>query len=390
MKKLEEEVRANGYLVRDKLPKEITVCQNAIKDLQKVSAEPAMGQNEINRLKAKAAVIARKKEAAAETLNELRLQVSQLEAQLQEKQSLVAGGEQVLKGDEFKKYVNALRGKSSQYKQQRQELAELRAETGVLARTQEILTHKERDLRQSLEALEEKHGVRGYHRLQGTLESLSGNEAALDETKMATLEDMSTMVTSLNKRIAERKGRLAPAIKDLRPLRKTYQDVTMEYEKKKAAYDTCAAGLESTLTSLEQEVSSLRSELNSEESKLNFLQHSLRIHEVQLNFLKANGVLGNPAAADAGSDGQTSLRAKLGHEIAEQEKRGKALRERQKELREKQASLRAQTEQWTHLQALLRAKMAATTASTHWQQGALPPGSAATHGDTNSRDWLVL
>ncbi|XP_075727732.1 intraflagellar transport protein 81 homolog [Rhipicephalus microplus] len=422
MKKLEEEVRANGYLVRDKLPKEITACQNAIKDLQKVSAEPAMGQNEINRLKAKvqtenqeinalyeqkmrsqeqaddkltlfrqqAAVIARKKEAAAETLNELRLQVSQLEAQLQEKQSVVAGGEQVLKGDEFKKYVNALRGKSSQYKQQRQELAELRAETGVLARTQEILTHKERDLRQSLEALEEKHGVRGYHRLQGTLESLSGNKAALDETKMATLEEMSTMVTSLNKRIAERKGRLAPAIKDLRPLRKTYQDVTMEYEKKKAAYDTCAAGLESTLTSLEQEVSSLRSELNSEESKLNFLQHSLRIHEVQLNFLKANGVLGNPAAADAGSDGQTSLRAKLGHEIAEQEKRGKALRERQKELREKQASLRAQTEQWTHLQALLGAKMAATTASTHWQQGALPPGSAATHGDTNSRDWLVL
>ncbi|KAL1440890.1 hypothetical protein MTO96_009061 [Rhipicephalus appendiculatus] len=305
MKKLEEEVRANGYLVRDKLPKEIAACQNAIRDLQKVAAEPAMGQNELNRLKAKvqtenqeinalyeqkmrsqeqaddkltlfrqqAAVIARKKEAAAETLNELRLQLSQLEAQLQEKQGLVAGGEHVLKGDEFKKYVNALRGKSSQYKQQRQELAELRAETGVLARTQEILTQKERDLTQSLEALEEKHGVRGYHRLQGALENLSGNKAALDETKMATLEDMSAMVTSLNKRIAERKGRLAPAIKDLRPLRKTYQ-------------------------------------------------HSLRIHEVQLNFLKAHGVLGNPAA-DAGSDNQTSLRAKLSHEIAEQEKRGK-------------------------------------------------------------------
>ncbi|XP_050042818.1 intraflagellar transport protein 81 homolog [Dermacentor andersoni] len=423
MKKLEEEVRANGYLVRDKLPKEIAACQNAIRDLQKVAAEPAMGQNELNRLKAKvqaenqeinalyeqkmrsqeqaddkltlfrqqAAVIARKKDAAAETLNELRLQVSQLEAQLQEKQSLVAGGEQVLKGDEFKKYVNALRGKSSQYKQQRQELAELRAETGVLARTQEILVQKERDLTHSLEALEEKHGVRGYHRLQGALENLSGNKATLDETKMATLEDMSAMVTNLNKRIAERKGRLAPAIKDLRPLRKSYQDVTMEYDKKKAAYDACAAGLESSMTSLEQEVSSLRSELNSEESKLNFLQHSLRIHEVQLNFLKARGVLGNPAA-DAGSNGQTSLRAQLSHEIAEQEKRGKALRERQKELREKQSSLRAQTEQWTHLQALLRAKMAAVTSSTPWHQGAppLPPGSTAAHTDTTSRDWLVL
>ncbi|KAH7963328.1 hypothetical protein HPB52_020627 [Rhipicephalus sanguineus] len=163
---------------------------------------------------------------------------------------------------------------------------------------------------------------------------------------MATLEDMSAMVTSLNKRITERKGRLAPAIKDLRPLRKTYQDVTMEYEKKKAAYDTCAAGLETTLTSLEQ-----------------FEQCGQMPH---------------------------SCRAKLGHEIAEQEKRGKALRERQKELREKQASLRAQTEQWTHLQALLRAKMAAVTASTQWHQGAPPPGSAAAHGDTNSRDWLVL
>ncbi|KAK8789176.1 hypothetical protein V5799_021046 [Amblyomma americanum] len=173
--------------------------------LVKVDVPPELdGDVDLQALYAQAAVIARKKEAAAETLNELRLQVAQLEAQLQEKQSLVSGGEQVLKGDEFKKYVNALRGKSSQYKQQRQELAELRAETGVLARTQEILTQKERELTQSLE------------------------------------------------------------------------------------------------------VASLRSELNSEESKLNFLQHSLRIHEVQLNFLKANGVLGNPAA-EAGSDSQTSL-----------------------------------------------------------------------------------
>ncbi|XP_077512396.1 intraflagellar transport protein 81 homolog [Amblyomma americanum] len=425
LKRLEEELRANGYLVRDKLPKEIAACQNALRDLQKVAAEPAMGQNELSRLKAKvqsenqeinalyeqkmrsqeaaddkltlfrqqAAVIARKKEAAAETLNELRLQVAQLEAQLQEKQSLVSGGEQVLKGDEFKKYVNALRGKSSQYKQQRQELAELRAETGVLARTQEILTQKERELTQSLEALEERHGVRGYHRLQGTLESLSGSKAAIDETKMATLEDMSAMVTNLNKRIAERKGRLAPAIRDLRPLRKSFQDVSAEYEKKKAAYDACAAGLESSLACLEQEVASLRSELNSEESKLNFLQHSLRIHEVQLNFLKANGVLGNPAA-EAGSDSQTSLRTRLSQEIAEQEKKGKALRERQKELREKQTSLRAQTEQWTHLQTLLRAKMAAITASAAWQHHQAapppPPASAAAREDSASRDWLVL
>lgn len=140
----------------------------------------------------------------------------------------------------------------------------------------------------------------------------------------------------------------------------------------------------------EQEVAGLRNELNSEESKLNFLQHSLRIHEVQIKFLKENGVLGNPAT-DSGSDSQASLRARLSHEIAEQEKRGKALRERQKDVREKQASLRAQTQQWAHLQTLLRAKMAAITGSYGgpMQQGNVA-GSDPARSDTTSRDWLVL
>lgn len=147
--------------------------------------------------------------------------------------------------------------------------------------------------------------------------------------------------------------------------------------------------LASGQTLREQEVASLRNELNSEESKLNFLQHSLRIHEVQLKFLKENGVLGNPATDGGGSDSQASLRARLSHEIAEQEKRGKALRERQKDVREKQASLRAQTQQWAHLQTLLRAKMGAITGSYGHPQGTLP-GSDSARSDTTSRDWLVL
>lgn len=95
---------------------------------------------------------------------------------------------------------------------------------------------------------------------------------------------------------------------------------------------------------------------------------------------------GKPVAYDAAHP----CRARLSHEIAEQEKRGKALRERQKDVREKQTSLRAQTQQWAHLQTLLRAKMAAITGSYGGHQGGTLPGSDAAHSDTASRDWLVL
>ena len=52
-------------------------------------------------------------------------------------------GEEVLKGDDFKRYVNKLRSKPTTYKKKRSELAELRAESGVLSRTEEILKNKE-------------------------------------------------------------------------------------------------------------------------------------------------------------------------------------------------------------------------------------------------------
>jgi hypothetical protein len=45
----------------------------------------------------------------------------------------------VLRGEEFKRYVTKLRGRSSLYKRQRAELSALKAEAGVLTRTVEIL-----------------------------------------------------------------------------------------------------------------------------------------------------------------------------------------------------------------------------------------------------------
>ena len=71
---------------------------------------------------------------------------------LQEKAETLSqiSGEEVLKGDEFKNYISSLRGKSSQYKMKKAELSDLRAEFGVLSRTNEILKSKEMQMNQQL------------------------------------------------------------------------------------------------------------------------------------------------------------------------------------------------------------------------------------------------
>lgn len=48
--KLAEEVKADGYLVQEKLSKEIRSDRLLLKDLQKVVAEPAMSQDVIEKV----------------------------------------------------------------------------------------------------------------------------------------------------------------------------------------------------------------------------------------------------------------------------------------------------------------------------------------------------
>ena len=84
-----------------------------------------------------AAIIARKKEATAEKLNDTRNELSSMDEEINEKREQVQSfaGETVLRGDDFKRYVASLRGKSNTYKKRRAELSEYRAEYGVLSRT---------------------------------------------------------------------------------------------------------------------------------------------------------------------------------------------------------------------------------------------------------------
>lgn len=387
IKRLDEENKVNMYLCQEKLPKELEAKKKYAHDLQKVADEPAMGQNDVDELnkrikqlsaeinsliekrmvkndpiddklsifRQQASIIGRKKEAAAEKLQEAMDELSNAESEFQKKKELLkeSEGSEVLKGDEFKRYVNKLRGKSTVYKKKRQELAELRAEYGVLARTEEILKGKDDTFQQQMSSLETKKGVAGYHETQEELEKVSAIKSELDEQKGKTLEDISELVRQLNATIADKKSALAPVIKELRPMRQRCQEMSGEYEEKKAAYENLAAGLESNMSKLEQEVRGLREELTHEEGRYHYLHGMLKVLEVQQK--RIDDELKAYRSAET-ADRKKSFREQFTKKIQEQENLGKSLRDKQKAVRESQAPNMKQMKMWSDLAKLLECK----------------------------------
>lgn len=59
-------------------------------------------------------------------------------------------GDTILRGEEFKRYVNKLRARSSIYKRSRTELAAYKAEAGVLSRTCEVLSSRDKGVLRGL------------------------------------------------------------------------------------------------------------------------------------------------------------------------------------------------------------------------------------------------
>ncbi|XP_067948195.1 intraflagellar transport protein 81 homolog [Watersipora subatra] len=385
--KLEEEVKINTYMVNEKIPKELQSKKKYVQDLQKVVTEPAMGQTDLDELNGQVAtlnselnqlyekrmkngdplddkltvfrqqaqIVSRKKEAAAEAVSEARNELVSLKLELEEKQTQLrdSEGQGMLKGDEFRAYVNRLRSKSTIYKKRRQVLQDLRAESGVVSRTMEILKSRDSHINQHLEALEAKKGVSGYRDTQEELEKVSTVKSELDEVKGKTLEDMSEMVQKFHKRIAEKKSDLAPIIKELRPLRQRHQEVSQLYDAAKSKYDAAAAGYENSRSKVENEVRSYREEIAAGESRLFYLNSMMKIIENQ------NQKIANEMKAYMSSDPQErkkSFRDLYNRKIQEQETLGKNLRERQKTVRDSHAPNMKQMKMWQDVLRLMETK----------------------------------
>ncbi|XP_054852959.1 intraflagellar transport protein 81 homolog isoform X1 [Eublepharis macularius] len=387
MKRLEEEIKFNTYLVSEKFPREVETKKQLLYLLQKVAAEPAMGQSDLNELETKiheanaqinqllekrmmkyepidskfsmyrqqASIISRKKAAKAEELQAAKEEMSSLERQMLQKSNQAQGmnGMEVLKGDEFKRYVNKLRSKNTVYKKKRLEIAEITAEYGVLQRTEELLQQRHEDIQQQLKAIEDKKGISGYSYTQEELERVSAVKSEMDEVKGRTLDNMSEMVKKLNTLVADKKSSLAPIIKDLRQLRQKCQELTQECEEKKTQYDSCAVGLESNRSALAQEVKSLREECRQEESHYHNTNCMKRILDAQLQ--RAKEEMKMYVSPDP-QDRRKAFREQYSRMITEQESLGKKLREKQKAVRESHGPNMKQVKMWRDLELLMLSK----------------------------------
>ncbi|XP_026980612.1 intraflagellar transport protein 81 homolog isoform X2 [Sagmatias obliquidens] len=338
MKRLEEEIKFNSYMVTEKFPKELENKKKELHFLQKVVSEPAMGHSDLLELESK--------------INEINTQISQLiEKKMMRNEPIE--GKLSLYRQQFKRYVSKLRSKSTVFKKKHQIIAEFKAEFGLLQRTEELLKQRHENIQHQLQTIEEKKGISGYSYTQEELERVSALKSEVDEVKGRTLDDMSEMVKKLNSLVSEKKSALAPVIKELRQLRQKCQELTQECDEKKSQYDSCAAGLESNRSKLEQEVRGLREECLQDESRYHYTNCMIKNLKVQL--CRATDEMKAYVSSDQ-QEKRKAIREQYTKNIAEQENLGKKLREKQKAVRESHGPNMKQVKMWRDFEQLMECK----------------------------------
>jgi intraflagellar transport protein 81 len=183
----------------------------------------------------------------------------------------------MLKGEEFKKYVNELRAKSNVYKTKKLELSSISTELGILNRTIEILSAKEQNLSKLVQKFEKKMGIVGYNEAKETLEKVSERKEKVDDAKGKTLGEVSSIVSELVNTIEQKKAKLAPVIQELRQVRQENQELETKYLEKKRLYDITLSGLDGESLQLEQEVKGYQQEILNEQSRYSYLEQASNI-----------------------------------------------------------------------------------------------------------------
>ncbi|XP_057602990.1 intraflagellar transport protein 81 homolog isoform X5 [Hippopotamus amphibius kiboko] len=337
MKRLEEEIKFNSYMVTEKFPKELENKKKELHFLQKVVSEPAMGHSDLLELESK--------------INEINTQINQLIEKKMMRNEPIEG-----KLSLYRQQASII---SRKKEAKAEELQEAKEKLANLEREVSVKTNQTREfdgtevLKGDEQTIEEKKGISGYSYTQEELERVSALKSEVDEMKGRTLDDMSEMVKKLNSLVSEKKSALAPVIKELRQLRQKCQELTQECDEKKSQYDSCAAGLESNRSKLEQEVRGLREECLQEESSYHYINCMIKNLEVQLH--RATDEMKAYVSSDQ-QEKRKAIREQYTKNIAEQENLGKKLREKQKAVRESHGPNMKQAKMWRDFEQLMECK----------------------------------
>mmetsp|Transcript_22453 Transcript_22453/g.52360 ORF Transcript_22453/g.52360 Transcript_22453/m.52360 type:complete len:676 (+) Transcript_22453:87-2114(+) len=410
LQRLEDDTDVTRVLVEEKLPQDIAQKQTRIHHIQLVLDHPPVSdhkladiqteikllQNDISALvdkqermtnpdddkltmfRQQASVVARKKQDFMDKLQMLNEEKQELEGELNEKQdaSSAKGGTKVLKGDEFKKFAADLRNKQMQYKKMTGALGEIKAEYGILKRTEDILKSRDVNLREYMDSLEKKKGVEGYQSTQDRLESVSATSAAVNEEKAKSLEEISRLASEIIAQIKDKKSKLAPQIKELRAVRTKYNELEAVWLEKKQAYENTSVGLETERSKLEQQLTAYQDEVQREESRYHYVQGLSLILEAQRSRVENEG----RARLSEGQAEFRSYRELYQSKIQSQENLSKTLREKQKIAKESHEPNLRQMAMFKDLKKLMHVKLASVRNQRLEMSGAEVGARAAPNG----------
>lgn len=396
MAQLEEETTLKKILAEETLPKKVEVKRKGCITLEGVLSDPIFSEADLDGIREQiatlnlelarvreekmpgkdpawdklvlfrqqASIIARRKEAAIEEYKMIMDELANADKDLQSKREQLKDydGGIVLREDEFKRFVAKLRTMNTEFKKRKSEMSSLKAEYGVLARTEEILKSRDQNAQELLELMEKKKGVHGYRKAQEAIEDASTAKSEFDEQTGKKLTAITSTIHELTAGIESKKAFLAPLIKSVRPLRQQHQELQAEHAEKKQTYDGVSAGLQAQRSGLEREVHALWEETLAEESRYHYLQCMLKSIDLQKERVAAEMrcyVSSDPA------EKRKSLRDQLTCKIQEAENRGKALRDQQKEIKESYTSTLNQVKLWRDLKRMMEVKKECFLQSQH-------------------------
>ena len=319
-------------------------------------AQAKMKDDKLSIFRGQAAMVAKKLRQKETEVEEAEAEAASLKEQIGAKEAVLSEltGPTFMTRDKFKEYAGQLRMKTNKYKQLKQELATIRAESVVLSRTEQILRSRDGNLKELLKKIESEKGVTGYMQTQEELAKVSQAKSSTDTMKGKTLEEISAIVTDISAALKERKNKLAPQIKELRALRQRYQEVEQGYLEKKAIYDNTAVGLESERLKIEKACEAGQEECLREESRYHYLNCLEAVANAQLEKVKQEQEY---------SRGKGKLLRDFknytelyNHKLQQQAALSKELHKRQKEIKENADENLGQKQLFVDLKRLLDCK----------------------------------
>uniref|UniRef100_A0A0G4GRA1 IFT81 calponin homology domain-containing protein n=1 Tax=Chromera velia CCMP2878 TaxID=1169474 RepID=A0A0G4GRA1_9ALVE len=339
----------------------VVALRNEIRREEEEAEQRNQTDNRLQIYQNQAVLVGKKRGMCEKELKDLKEQKETLNAQLNEAETKFQKlrGHRHLRQEDFKKYATELREKTAKFKALKAQFTEMRSEKSILQRTEQVLQQRLASLADRVREAEKRLGIAGYEDDEKALEHISAEKASVDKEKGHTLEEMSRIVVEITAQLKEKKGKLAPQIKELRSLRDEYKSIEGTYHQRKTAYETTQMGLDTMLSKLREEVKKLHEEVTGNESEILASAERIKITNALLERSRRESRC--LRSEEKHSKEFPTLSLLLQDKMSALEAQSKELRTAQRQVKENFDGMMRQKEMLVKLQRLMEAKLRSCT-----------------------------